>query len=177
MMPKVVLYIACSLDGFIARPDGNIDWLNSLPNPEGIDHGYADFYSSIGATVMGRKTYQEVLGFGVGWPYEGTDSYIVTRDSDFRPSSPGTFPVLKDLPGLVQRLKSNLHKDIWLVGGGQLITSFLNQDLIDRTIITYIPLVIGEGIPLFPGRHKESTWKLIGSQSFSTGAVSLTYER
>jgi dihydrofolate reductase len=68
IMPKLILYIAISLDGKIARSDGGMDWLENHPNPNGLDYGYADFLAGIGTTIMGRKTYEEILGFGIDWP-------------------------------------------------------------------------------------------------------------
>jgi dihydrofolate reductase len=177
-MSKVVLYIATSLDGFIAGPGGDLEWLNTLPNPDNSDHGYHAFYGTIGATVMGRKTYDEILGFGIDWPYRDVVSYVVTRDGAFTPSTPDTTAVRGDLPGLIQSLKDRLgEKDIWLVGGGQLITAFLSHDLLDRLIITHIPVILGEGIPLFPGKHPASSWQLTRTESFASGAVSLTYQK
>jgi dihydrofolate reductase len=105
-------------------------------------------------------------------------SYVVTRDGAFAPSTPETTAVRGDLPGLIQSLKDQLgEKDIWLVGGGQLITAFLSHDLIDRLIITHIPVILGQGIPLFPGKHPASSWKLTQTESFASGAVSLSYVR
>jgi dihydrofolate reductase len=177
-MSSVILYIAASLDGFIAGPGGDLEWLNTLPNPDNSDHGYAAFYSKIGATVMGRKTYDEILDFGVDWPYRDVLSYVVTRDSAFAPSTPDTTAVRGDLPGLIQSLKARLEdKDIWLVGGGQLITAFLSHNLIDGLIITHIPVILGQGIPLFPGKHPASSWQLTHTESFASGAVSVTYAR
>lgn len=177
-MSRVILYIATSLDGFIAGPGGDLDWLNNLPNPDNSDHGYTAFYSTIGATVMGRKTYDDILGFGVGWPYKDVMSYVVTRDSTFKPSTQDTFALREDLPGLIRSLKDRLgEKHIWLVGGGQLITAFLSHALIDRLIITHIPVILGQGIPLFPGRHPASSWRLVQSESFASGAISLTYDK
>lgn len=177
-MSGVILYIATSLDGFIAGPGGDLEWLNSLPNPDNSDHGYAAFYGRVGATVMGRKTYDEIIGFGIGWPYKAVVSYVVTRDTAFEPSTPDTFALRDDLPGLIRSLKQRLgEKDIWLVGGGQLITAFLSHNLIDQLIITHIPVILGQGIPLFPGKHPASSWQLIRTESFASGAVSLTYAR
>ncbi len=176
-MNKVVLYIAASLDGFIARPDGNLDWLNALPNPDQIDYGYADFLSSIGSTIMGKNTYNEIIGFGVEWPYPGLDSYVVTSDTEFKVSSPATFALHADLNKFITGLKQKTDKDIWLIGGGQLITYFLNHDLLDRMILTLIPTVLGEGIPLFPNKPKESSWTLSKVEQFNTGVVSLTYDK
>ena len=176
-MIKTVLYIASSLDGFIARPDGNIDWLTSIPSPQTGDYGYAEFLSSIGTTIMGRKTYNEIIGFGVEWPYIGLDSYVVTRDKELNIQSPETYLLTEKIKDFVAETKSKTNKDIWLIGGGQLITTFINEGLLDKMIITVIPKIIGEGIPLFAGKPKETNWKLIEAKSFDTGVVNLTYEK
>ncbi len=176
-MTKTVLYIATSLDGFIARPDGRIDWLTSVPNPQTGDYGYAALLESIGTVIMGRKTYEEVIGFGVDWPYGGLDTYVVTNNSDFKILHPGIHVLTGNVKEFILSLKEHVHKDIWLVGGGQVVTQFLNDEILDRMIITIIPKIIGQGLPLFAGTPKESVWKLIETKPFDTGVVNLTYEK
>ena len=99
-MSKTTLYIATTLDGKIARRDGSLDWLYALPNPHQIDHGYGQFLNTIGATVMGKNTYKEIIGFGVEWPYLGMNSYVVTTDKEFKSTTPDTFIVATNLPSL-----------------------------------------------------------------------------
>lgn len=176
-MSKTTLYIATTLDGKIARKDGSLDWLYALPNPNQIDHGYGQFLSSIGTTIMGRNTYDEIIGFGVEWPYVGITSYVVTSNKDFKPLTPDTFTTTNNLIDFVNELKTKTEKDIWLIGGGQLIASFLKSDLLDRMILTLIPTTIGEGIPLFPEINKETGWTLTKVEQFETGVVNLTYDR
>lgn len=176
-MPKTVLYIATSLDGYIARPDGRIDWLTSFPEPESGDYGYAGFLNSIEATIMGRKTYEEIIGFGFEWPYKGLDSHIVTRDPSLRIQSPDTHILSGSLKDFVIARKKLASRDIWLIGGGQLIKAFLNERLLDRMIITIVPRLIGEGIPLFPGMPGASAWTLAEATHYNNGAVTLTYDR
>lgn len=176
-MIKTVLYIATSLDGFIARPDGNLDWLTSIPNPQSGDYGYAELLDSIGTTIMGRKTYEEIIGFGVEWPYTGIDSFVVTTNKDLEIQSPDTFVLTGNLQEFINALKKKTDKDIWLIGGGKLITTFINEDILDKMIITVIPKIIGEGIPLFGDKPKETIWKLTGVKAFDTSVVNLTYEK
>jgi dihydrofolate reductase len=176
-MSKTTLYIATTLDGKIARKDGSLDWLFALPNPNQIDHGYGQFLSTIGATVMGKNTYKEIIGFGVDWPYVGMNSYVVTTDKDLKSTTPDTFIVAASLTDFVNDLKKKNEKDIWLIGGGQLIASFLDNKLLDRMILTLIPTTIGEGIPLFPEIAKETNWTLTNVERFETGVVNLTYDR
>ena len=176
-MAKIILYIACSIDGFIAKPDDNLDWLNSVPNPGNIDHGYSDLLKGISCIIMGRRTYSEVLGFGIDWPYSDKTTYVVTGNDSFKIETPGTFRLIGNIVESVEKIKLETDKDIWLAGGGQLVTYFLNNKLIDKMIISIIPVILGQGIPLFPGKPEESSWKLTGSVAYSTGIASLSYER
>ncbi len=176
-MPKVVLFTATTLDGFIARPDGNLDWLIEFPNPDNLDYGYSDFMLGVGSIIMGKNTYNEILSFGFDWPYKGIESYVAASDPKFEIKSPDTFLVNGSLANLVERLKQEKGKDIWLVGGGKLITSFLNHHLIDRMVLTIIPTIIGDGIRLFPDKPKETSWALTECTSFKTGIVNLIYDK
>lgn len=176
-MSKTTLYIATTLDGKIARKDGSLDWLFALANPNQSDHGYADFLKNIGTTIMGKNTYNEILGFGIEWPYIGMDSYIATTDKEFQATTPETYVISNNIAALIKKLKGQSHKDIWLIGGGQLITYFLNNDLVDRMILTLIPTIIGDGISLFPDNPKESRWKLSNVEKFETDVVNLTYDK
>lgn len=175
-MSSIKLYIATTIDGYIARPDGNIDWLTSLPYPENGDYGYTDLLNSIEAAIMGRKTYEEMLGFGIEWPYKNLKTYIVTSDKDYQVATPNTFVIHSDLKKTVIEIKSKAHKDIWLIGGGQLISSFLENNLLEQMILTIVPKILGEGIRLFPDRTKESDWKITKVEPFTTGLVNLTYD-
>jgi dihydrofolate reductase len=132
---------------------------------------------SIGTTIMGRKTYNEIIEFGVDWPYIGLDSYVISRDKELKIQSPETYLLSEKIKDFVAEIKSKTNKDIWLIGGGQLITTFINEGLLDKMIITIFPKIIGEGIPLFADKPKETNWKLIEAKSFDTGVVNLTYEK
>ena len=101
----------------------------------------------------------------------------MTNDKDFKSTTPDTFIVTTNLTNFVVDLKKRSDKDIWLIGGGQLIASFLDKELLDRMILTLIPTTIGEGIPLFPEIAKETTWTLTNVERFETGVVNLTYDR
>ncbi|POY36198.1 dihydrofolate reductase [Solitalea longa] len=176
-MSKVVLFTATSLDGFIAKPDGNLDWLNSFPNPENGDYGYEELLANIQTIIMGRKTYDEVMGFGIEWPYVGYTTYVVTNNVNFKTNSPDTFIFTGNIKDLVVEISTKSDKDIWLVGGGQLTTSFINSGLIDRMALSIIPKLIGEGIPLFAPKPAETEWKLVKIQQFDTGLVNLIYDK
>lgn len=176
-MPQTILYIATSLNGYIARPDGNIDWLTSFPYPASGDYGYAHLLSHIGTIIMGRRTYTELCSFGIDWPYTNMDTYIITGNKHLEVRTPRTYLLHHDFETFMNQLKASAKQDIWLVGGGEIVTMFANLDLIDRMIISIIPKVISDGIPLFAGSPIDSDWSLINTETFETGVVNLTYEK
>lgn len=172
-MGDVIVYIACSVDGYIADEDGGVGWLDSFEGT-GEDYGYTKFYASLGAVVMGAKTYEQVLDFGV-WPYEGVETVVVTHRSLPQPQGGQVTFYAGDLSALVEKLKADSDKDIWLVGGAQLLASFMQAGLVHGFIISFIPALLGKGIPLFlPGGEPQSL-KLTGSQTYESGIVQATY--
>lgn len=176
-MRKIKLYIAVSLDGYIATPDGGIEWLNEIPNPTHEDHGYNALLASVDTVLMGGRTYHEIIGFGVPWPYKDKQTYVVSRkNTNVTPDEKVEF-ITEDIYRNIAALKEQAGKNIWLVGGGELTTMLLNHDLIDEMQIAIVPVVLGAGLPLFPNKPKESKWKLTDSKSFSTGLVLLTYTK
>ncbi|WP_214784639.1 dihydrofolate reductase family protein [Exiguobacterium sp. s183] len=172
-MPKVVLYIAMSLDGKIARLNDQLDWLFAVEGDG--DNGYAEFFKTVGAVIMGRKTYEEVLKLEEGdYPYKDIPNYILTRQPD-REAEHVTFTD-EPIEELIHRLKGEVDQDIWLIGGGEVIKAAMEYDLIDRYEIAIAPVVLGEGIPLFPEGTKETKLRLT-SQHASGQFVMVTYER
>lgn len=176
-MAKLVLYIATSLDGYIARTGGEIDWLEQVSNPNQIDHGYQGFLSGIGALVMGRKTYDKILGFGIDWPYPDLACFVASRRGTLEVGSPNTTHISDDLEETIVQLKADLSQDIWLVGGGELVQYLLQAQLIDQVIITLVPVTLGDGIRLFPPPGPIQDWELDKVERFETGLVSLSYTR
>lgn len=172
-MRKLSLYIATSLDGFIARSDGRVDWLDNVPNPNQLDYGYDAFLASIDTTLMGNNTYKTILSFGGEFPYAGKINYVFSRSEQ----ADTTFVryITADPAAFVQSLKSSNGGAIWLVGGGQLNTHLLNARLIDEMIITVAPIVLGTGIPLFGNRVIDNQWTTVHTESFSTGFVQSIY--
>ena len=176
-MRRIILYIATSIDGYIATPDGGVEWLNEVPNPTNEDHGYKDLLASVDTVLMGGKTYHEIIGFGIPWPYKDKKSYVVSRrDSNVTPNENVRF-ITEDVIAGISELKSENGKDIWLVGGGELTAMLLNANLIDELQLCIAPTILGNGIPLFPGKTKESQWKLANSKVFSTGLLLSTYQK
>ena len=153
-MPRIKLYIATSLDGFIARENGNIDWLTKYENNPETDYGYSEFYASIGKVLMGRKTYEQVLGFGE-WPYREKKSYIFTRQKEPMRRENNVEFVSEDIGEFVRQLKGNTEEDIWLVGGSQIIKVFFEENLVQDLIVFVVPIILGSGILLFDRIGKE----------------------
>ncbi|PXV61111.1 dihydrofolate reductase [Dysgonomonas alginatilytica] len=175
-MRKIKLYIASSIDGYIASLDGDLDWLTEFPNPQQLDYGYKDFFESIDTVIMGGKTYRDILAMDVVWPYKDKETYIVTRHAGSK-TEPNIHFLNENIIETISELKSKQGKDIWLVGGGELVSMFLNSDIIDNMIITYIPIILGDGIPLFPKMKKESQWQLLNSQSYNNGVLCIDYQK
>jgi len=177
LMSKIKLYIATTIDGFIAREDGSLDWLFALPNPNKIDHGYEAFFDTIDTVIMGRSTYEEVLGFGVEWPYGHCRTFIVTTDSNYQVKTENTQLLPEISTEKISAIRKQSQKNIWVIGGGKVITGFLNLGEIDEMILSIIPIILGRGIKLFPDAPKETSFKPEGAQTFETGVVNLKYLR
>jgi dihydrofolate reductase len=167
--PRCSVYIAMSLDGFIARADGGLDWLTPMMEG-GDDCGYRAFMGSVDAIVFGRKTYETALGFGA-WPYEGKRCVVLTH----RPlvARHGEEPCATPLPELVERLGAEGVGRIY-VDGGEVVRQFLAAGLVDDLTISIAPVLIGDGIPLFRG-GVERWFSLVESRSLATGLVQLVY--
>ena len=167
-MRRVKLFIASSLDGFIARQDGGIDWLFT-----DADYGYAKFYDSIDTILVGRKTYDQVLAFGEN-PYEGKKVYVFTRDARAKTAGDVEYVDI-DVAEFVRKLTTSSGGDIWLVGGGEIVSVLLNSELVDEIILSIHPTIIGTGIPLMRNISRQIKLKLEGVVSYPSGLAQLTY--
>jgi len=165
-MPEIILYIATSLDGYIAKKDGSVDWLSSFDE----DYGYDKFLSTIGTIIMGRKTYEQVLSFGE-WPYSDLKTFVFTHH-ELKENKNTEFisgPIKKN----VKKIKSQSDKNIWLVGGGQLITEFVKLQMINEYQIFLMPLFLGSGIHILHEPVKMNSLKLIKSKTYNSGVIEL----
>ena len=173
--PDFVVYIAASLDGFIAREDGGIDWL-PMP-PEGEDFGWSEFIADIDAIVMGRKTFEQVLAFGV-WPYEGTPLLVLSSTLTQVPEhlAGKAECVNLALPELTDALAGRGYRRVY-VDGGQTIQSLLREGLVDELIVTTIPVLIGGGIPLFGPLDADIRWDHASTETLGGGLVRSRYRR
>ena len=171
------VFIATSLDGYIADRDGGLDWLDQIPNPNHDDMGYFEFYNRMDALVMGRITFETVLGFDVDWPYD-KPVFVLSNQLSQIPDSHREKAFL--IKGTLSECLSRIHQKGYThlyMDGGQTITHFLEEDLIDEMIITTLPIVLGEGIPLFGKLSRASMWKLVQSRVFLNQMVQNHYIR
>ena len=158
MKPVIVLFIASSLDGYIARENGDIDWL-----PENTKSGYNDFIKSVDTVIMGKKTYDQVLTFG-DYPYKDKKSYVFTRNKNH--SKDENVEFVYDTEKLIKNIISDSGKNIWLIGGSKIISTFVNLGFVDEIILSIIPVVLGKGIPLFKNIEKEVKMELVKTTDY-----------
>ncbi len=166
---KIVLYIACSLDGYIAGSDGNISWLFTDQ-----DYGYTGFITRIDSIVMGRETFDRVLDMG-DFPYSGKDCYVFSRSS--MGGDENVEFVNDPVKEFIEGLRATDGTDIWLVVGSEHIYHFMTAALIDEFIISVHPVVLGQGIPLFRNGIPTCELQLVSVESFSSGLVQMSYLR
>ena len=176
-MRKIIVYIATSADGFIARKDGAVDWLDR-PRPKG-NYGMGEFWKSIDTILLGRKTYDFVVQYqkktkGAADIYRGPKYYAFSRRPPKKVLDGFEF-VKEPIEKFAKRLRATKGKDIWMMGGAGIIASFLDAGEIDEFIIHVIPTFIGEGIPLVAPGQRTVALKLLSTKKFSDGVVRLHY--
>ncbi len=173
---KFSVFIATSLDGYIAKEDGSLDWLTSIPTPANNDLGYGEFISGIDAILMGRNTFNVVKSFGQ-WPYE-VPVFVWSKTLSFLPDdySGRASVITGDVNEVVRKLKECGKNSIY-VDGGKTIQTFLNMDMIDQMIITIIPVLLGKGIPLFGTVDKEKSFIPVKSEVLNNTFIQLTLKR
>lgn len=171
---KLYLFIAMSLDGHIAAPDGDISFLPPI-DPEGEDYGYAGFIEKVDTVILGRKTYDKILSMNVQAPYGQRTVYVLTHS----PKEPeGNLQYYSgNLKELITRLRNEPGRNIYCDGGADTIHQLLEEDLIDEMIISIIPVLLGEGIALFKGGLQEKKLSLLTVSAYENGLVKLHYQR
>ena len=170
------VYIAVSLDGFIAASDGGIDWLSEIPNPEKSDYGYAEFISGIDAYVIGRKTFEKVLTFD-RWPYDKPVFILSNTLTELPEEITGKAEIVSgNLKGIIDQLNQRGFQNIY-VDGGKTIQSFLAVDAIDEMIITQVPVLLGDGIPLFNKLSQSLKFRLKKTELYNNILVQCHYVR
>lgn len=175
-MRKLSLFIATSLDGYIAKPNDDLSFLK-LVEQEGEDYGYAEFTANIDTIILGRKTYDYVLREIGSSHYDNgqRDVYVITRTE--RPSVDRTTFYTGSLTELIQRLKSESGKNIYCDGGAEIVNELLKSDLIDEFIISIVPILVGNGTRLFKDGRPEQQLELLNVKTFDTGLTQLHYKR
>ena len=171
-MPLIRLYLAQSVDGYIARPDGAIDWLRPFDD---VDYGYTAFIREIGTVVMGRASYEMARSFGE-WPYQTMRSLVVTS-TPLADAPPTVARVGGDIARLVTALRAAGDKDVWIMGGAQTINAFLRAEAVDRIDLFTLPILLGGGIRLFEDARPETNFRLLSTQSYDKGLARLSYVR
>jgi dihydrofolate reductase len=167
-MRNVVHCVAMSLDAYIAGPGGEVDWLFMDQ-----DYGMTEFFSSVDTALIGRKTFEFMLGQGAR-SYPGLANFVFSRTLP-ADDHPEVNLVSENAAAVVAQLRAGPGKDIWLVGGGELFRSLLDADLVDELILAVHPIVLGRGIPLLPGSERPTHLDFKGAQPYETGLVTLHY--
>ena len=171
---KVIVFIACSADGYIAGKEDNLDFLSIVEAPP-EDYGYATFVSTVDTVIMGRKTYDKVLSFGVPFPHQERTCYVI---SSSRLGKDENVTFWNDKPEkLIEKLQMENCSSIFVDGGAATIHALLKKGLIDQFIISIIPHLLGSGIRLFADEFPEQHLKLTDSKTFPSGLVQLWYEK
>ena len=163
---KNKVFIATSLDGYIADKNGEIDWLHSIPNPNGDDMGYEEFFSQIDALIMGRTTFETVCNFDMDWPYKKPVFVLSNKMTNIPEKYKGkAFLVKGTLKDIIEGINKKGFCSLY-IDGGKTIQSFLREDLIDELTITIIPYLLGRGIPLFTDLPKKLDFACVDSKIY-----------
>ena len=170
---KVILYIAESLDGYIATDNDELGFLAVVRIP-GEDYGYKEFTRTVDTVIMGRKTYDKVLSFGGDFPHKDKKCFVLSKTRTGKDDHVEFYE--GDIAELITMLRQTEGKDIYVDGGSGLVFELMKKNLIDRFVISIIPYLLGGGIPLFKADRPEQELKLTASKVFSSGLVQLTYE-
>jgi dihydrofolate reductase len=170
---SIIVKIATSAEGYIARPDGDIEWLTKRPPPKGF-YGMGKFMQSVDTKLFGRKTYDVSLQMGAKFDPK-TRNYVFSRTPPASVASAVEF-IAEPIGPFAKRLRERKGKNIWMMGGGEIIASFLDEGAIDEFIISVIPTFIGDGIPLIAKRHRDVPLRLRSVQRFPDGVVQLHYD-
>lgn len=173
---RITLYIATSVDGYIADADGGVDWLEAFQTaPDGDEdvEGFSEFFETVDCLVMGATTYEQVLTFGE-WPYSDKPTYVFTN-STLSPATEAVRFVDGEVADHVPTLREQ-YNHVWVVGGAQLAQSFFQEHEINVLRLSFIPILLGDGIPLFSGEYDQQRLDLVKTTTFDNGIVEHHYE-
>lgn len=171
------VFIATSIDGYIADKKGGLDWLNSFPNPDNLDMGYIDFISKTDAIVMGRTTFETVCGFDIEWPYE-KPVFVLSNSLKELPSEYANkaFLIKGSLKEILEQINSQGYHQLY-IDGGTTIQNFLKEDLIENITITIIPVLLGGGFPLFGELSNELYFECTHTKQYSNKVIQHSFKR
>lgn len=172
MSRKAILYIATSIDGYIAKSNDDLSFL-SIVEKEGEDYGYANFIETIDVVILGRKTYDWIMAHVPEFVHADKATYVITRTA--KPTIGNTYFYTGDLKELIHNLKTTRGKNIFIDGGAEIVNALLKEQLIDEMIISIIPVVLGGGVRLFNDSNPEQKFSLVSSNAFEKGLVQLHY--
>jgi dihydrofolate reductase len=183
-MARVQYYAAATLDGFIADPGDGIEWLTGYrgsyggQDAEPMKGSYDEFYDGIGALVMGSTTYEWVLEHVSEWPYSGKPTWVLSSRELPQPPGDGEVKVVDGaVPDLYEEMVAAAgDRALWVIGGGNVASQFADEGLLDEVLVTVVPVVLGEGKPLFDRQLPGGPMQLIGTRTWDTGMVELRYE-
>ncbi|HEY7111382.1 MAG TPA: dihydrofolate reductase family protein [Thermoanaerobaculia bacterium] len=170
---RIIVHIATSADGYIAGRDGDLEWLTSRPAPKGF-YGMEAFMKSVDTKLLGRKTYEASRRLGAKFDSRSR-TFVFSRQAPPGDAPPGVEFVSGAIAPFVGRLREEPGKDIWLMGGGDLIASFLDEDAIDELVLSVVPVFLGDGVPLIARRHRYVPLELLSTERFEDGLVQLRY--
>lgn len=170
---QVILYIAMSLDGYIAKDEDNIDFLSVVESP-GEDYGYVAFQETVDTVIWGRKTYDKVLSFDIEFPHKDKKCFVLSSTKTGRDENVEFYN--GDVRDLIATLRQREGKHIYCDGGGGVVFELLRHSLIDKMIVSVIPHLVGKGVRLFKDGRPEQRLKLTRSITFPTGLVQLWYD-
>ncbi len=168
---KVSLFISTSLDGYICREDGSIDWMF-----DDQDYGYEAFYSEVDTVIMGRHTWEQLKTLGGYYPYEGKEGVVFSSEAFHEKSQKVTFTT-EPVADWLTRAKQEDRGTIWLVGGATMVDECLQAGQVDELILSIHPILLGQGVPLFRGMHPQTLLELASHRVYHTGLVQLVYRR
>lgn len=176
-MSQNKVFIATSIDGFIADKDGGIEWLHSVPNPDGDDMGYADFMNEVDALVMGRNTFETICSFDIDWPYDKPVFVLSNQLSEIPKNYAGkAFLIKGTLTDILKEIRSKELQNLY-IDGGTTIQSFLKEGLIDSMIITQIPVLLGGGTRLFGDLDRPQEFTCVETKHFLECVVQSRFEK
>ena len=173
MSRKVILYIAASLDGYIAKPNDDLSFLNAVQR-EGEDYGYQEFMRSVDTVILGRKTYDWVMTQVEIFPHAELQTFVITSS---KRENLGKITFYNgDIPELITNLKTRDGQNIFIDGGAAVVNTLLNHNLIDEIIVSIIPVLLGDGVRLFNNGRPEQAMQLLSSKQYESGLVQLHYQ-